>query len=145
MPTDALTLVTKVIERAVEKSGQFAPLSSVGADQAQQIDLLVDTLASHLLQFFGIGSAPDGGGSGLSRSEMERICTDQVTRNTTLARALGACDCWGELTACEVCRGRGAPGWRTPAKASFDAFVRPVLRKLRQRRLRVYGAARPSF
>ena len=145
MPIDALTLVTKVIERAAEKSGQLVPLSSAGGDEAQQVDLLVDTLASHLLELCGIGNSANGGPSAPSTSDLERICADQIARNTALARALGACDCWGELPACQVCRGRGAPGWRTPEAASFGVFVRPVLRKLRSRRLQTHGAPRPAF
>lgn len=140
MPTDVLTLVSKVVNRAVEKSGYVMPSAPTGMDDGHGAELLVDTLASHLLAFLGIGSSGNGAPGHPSTNDLERICAEQMARNSILARALGACDCWGELAACAVCRGRGGPGWRPPDRASFDALVRPVLRKMKQHRLRVGGA-----
>jgi hypothetical protein len=141
MATDVLALVSKVIDRAVEKSGHALPSSPPGAAPGPGTDALVDLLASHLLSVLGVGGAAGGSGRP-SSSELEQLCADQMARNSALARALGACDCWGELGACPVCQGRGASGWRPPDRAAFDALVRPVLRKMKQHRLRVRGASR---
>jgi hypothetical protein len=135
MPTDVLALISKVIDRAVEKSGHVLPSSLPTAEPGQGTDVLVDTLASHLLGFLGLGGA-----AGPAARELEQLCAEQMARNSGLARAVGACECWGELATCPACHGRGASGWRPPDRASFDVFVRPVLRKMKQRRLRV-GAA----
>jgi hypothetical protein len=52
-------------------------------------------------------------------------------RNTTLADALGACPrCWGEDQLCELCRGRGRPGGRSPDAVLFAEFVEPARRRL---------------
>jgi hypothetical protein len=139
MATDVLALVSKVIDRAVEKSGHVLPSSLPTGEQPQGADALIDMLASHLLTFLGVGGSAGAGRP--STSELEQLCTTQMARNSILARALGACDCWGELPSCESCHGRGTSGWRPPERASFDVLVRPVLRKMRQHRFRVRPAS----
>jgi len=47
-----------------------------------------------------------------------------------LAAALGACAaCWGGEDACPACRGRGAPGWRTPDAELYDELVAPAVKR----------------
>jgi hypothetical protein len=137
MSTDVLSLVSKVIDRAVEKSG-YAATSVPGGSDAYAGELLIDTLASQLLRVLGIAapalSAHQDG------TDVARISAEQTNRNRALARALGACDCWGEVATCERCAGRGSPGWRRPDRVSFDMLVRPVLRKLNRDRMRRRGA-----
>ncbi len=53
-------------------------------------------------------------------------------RNTELAKALGACSCWGEDPDCEDCRGVGQAGSREPEGPGFDQYVRPALRRVRK-------------
>jgi hypothetical protein len=137
MATDILALVSKVIDRTVEKSGH-ALAASLPATEPQGADALVDILASHLLTFLGLGGS--GGGTAAS-GQLEQLCAEQMGRNSALARALGACDCWGEFATCQVCHGRGASGWRPPDRASFDVLVRPVLRRMKQHRFRVRAAS----
>lgn len=145
MPIDALTLVSKVIDRAMQKSGHLVSSSSGGVDDGERADLLAEALASYLLQFLGVGPSATGLQGHPPTSDLERICAEQSVRNSAVARALGACDCWGELPTCEVCRGRGVPGWRPPERVSFDLLVRPVLRKMKQQRLRTRGAVETRF
>jgi hypothetical protein len=53
-------------------------------------------------------------------------------RNDSLAEALGACHlCWGEDPACEVCAGRGGPGFVLPRRAQFSRLVVPAARRLK--------------
>ena len=40
----------------------------------------------------------------------------------------GACKCWGAHAACDVCKGKGAPGFFEPVPASFEAIVALLLR-----------------
>jgi hypothetical protein len=58
-------------------------------------------------------------------------------RNSRVARALGACDCFGEDVGCVECGGRGAPGWRLPDRGQFEAIVRPALQKVSRMRASV--------
>ena len=132
MPLDALTLVSRVVERAAQKCGAMAP-AALALEEGQREDMLVDTLAGQLVGYLGMGG--DGGDSrpgstAAAEGDLERICADQLARNRRLARALGACDCWGELPGCDLCGGYGTPGWRRPHRASFDALVRPVIRRM---------------
>ena len=53
-------------------------------------------------------------------------------RNSALAAALGACDCWGLNLDCEICCGEGKSGWAVPDKELFSLFVAPVLNTVRQ-------------
>jgi hypothetical protein len=101
--------------------------------------MLVETLASQLVGFLGFGGANKERPGSPDTSELERICADQIARNGKLARALGACDCWGELPSCDRCGGRGAPGWRRPHLPSFNLLVRPVIQKMKQHRPGEYG------
>lgn len=51
-----------------------------------------------------------------------------IERNTVLAAALGACDCWGERTDCDVCGGAGVAGWIDPDQPAFEMYIAPALR-----------------
>jgi hypothetical protein len=53
-----------------------------------------------------------------------------IQRNSLLAAALGACECWGDVDGCEICRGEGTPGWCRPDRRLFARFVRPAVRAL---------------
>jgi hypothetical protein len=59
-----------------------------------------------------------------------------IERNSDLAAALGACDCWGFSVDCSVCDGAGAPGWALPDRRLFSTYVHPALRAMTQ-----YGAS----
>jgi hypothetical protein len=50
-----------------------------------------------------------------------------MDRNSSLAGALGACDCWGDVPDCPICGGAGRPGWATPHRELFAAYVDPAL------------------
>lgn len=63
-------------------------------------------------------------------------------RVTTLAAALGACDCWGEELHCPFCEGYGVPGWVTPDRRLFAEFVYPAVRAFSIHRARTNGATR---
>jgi hypothetical protein len=61
-------------------------------------------------------------------------------RSDLLAAALGACClCWGEDTACRICRGRGRPGFAMPDEDLFEKFVLPAGKLLRARKAEITG------
>lgn len=51
--------------------------------------------------------------------------------NDILAAALGACHmCWGAVSDCRNCGGRGDPGSRLPDKELYSFFVMPAIRAM---------------
>jgi len=57
-------------------------------------------------------------------------------RDTLLAAAVGACDCWGEDLNCPICSGEGAPGWAQPNAHLYAEYVAPAVLR--------YGARAPE-
>jgi hypothetical protein len=53
-----------------------------------------------------------------------------VDRNTMLAAAVGACDCWGFEPGCAICDGAGCAGWAQPDSELFTEFVEPAARRM---------------
>lgn len=53
-----------------------------------------------------------------------------VERNSILATAVGACDCWGFEPSCPVCEGAGAAGWMTPDADLYSRIVEPAVRRM---------------
>jgi hypothetical protein len=51
-----------------------------------------------------------------------------VERDSALAAALGACDCWGQDSDCPTCGGAGGPGWAQPDALLFARHVQPAVR-----------------
>jgi hypothetical protein len=133
MPLDALTLVSRIIDRAAQKAGQSMGPAAMVLDEDQRLELMVDALAGQLLGFLGASNAPQAASHPDAPSELERLCAEQIERNAVLAGALGACACWGEVPTCPECAGRGTVAWRRPDRAAFDRFVRPVVQRLHQR------------
>jgi hypothetical protein len=132
MALDALSLVSRIVDRAAQKAGQTMGPSVMALDEDQRLELMVDALAGQLLGFIGVGGDPQPP-QAAAPSDLERLCAEQLARNQELARALGACACWGEVAACPECAGRGTVAWRRPDRAAFDRFVRPVVHRLQQR------------
>ena len=64
-----------------------------------------------------------------------------VERNSELAAAVGACDCWGDDPGCRFCEGLGSAGWMPPDRQLFAIYVSPAVRSLRAARERL----RPTF
>jgi hypothetical protein len=82
-----------------------APASTVGADGPAPIDVAVIDDYEQLLE-----------------------------RNSALAAAVGACDCFGQHADCPMCDGEGSPGWVRPDSELFATFVYPAVRLVSRRR-----------
>lgn len=69
-----------------------------------------------------------------ARQKLRRLQREHeilLDRNEELAAALGACPaCWGENRACQICRGRGKPGYLPPEEEAFSEYVMPALDRL---------------
>jgi len=137
MSLDISGLVSKVIERALEKFAQSQagaapePLKDVSPES-----MLVDALAGQLLGFVARGGPQFGS------HDLAGLLAQLQQKNQRVSRALGACECWGEMVACPQCAGRGVPGWQLPERQSFEAVVRPALNRVSSYRLAAHNGRR---
>jgi hypothetical protein len=63
---------------------------------------------------------------------IQRTIQAHARRNTFLAGALGACECWGEDPDCTSCRGQGKAGFFEPDPTAFKAIVAPLIASRRR-------------
>jgi len=62
-------------------------------------------------------------------TELEEELQEEITLNTKLAKALGACgDCFGENLECLTCKGKGKPGYFVPNFSLFRRYVLPAIK-----------------
>ena len=92
-------------------------------------DLIAAAVGNRLAQFLSPESPVPVNGEGLTDLSTRH---DQLqARNSALAAALGACDCWGEDPGCGICHGVGRSGSVLPDPRLFAIYVRPAIRTLR--------------
>jgi hypothetical protein len=120
---DAIMLVERVLQHAQEQLTDGSP----GGDGSPD-EVVVAALGNRLAQMFsddgsGVGEWPGTGTNADDLSHYEEL----VDRNSVLAAALGACDCWGHHQSCPFCDGIGGPGWTVPDERLFASYVRPAL------------------
>jgi len=66
-------------------------------------------------------------------SRLREVNNGLLAHSELLAGAIGACpECWGEDPQCTFCDGDGGPGAFLPEDESFEEFVKPVLRMVRE-------------
>jgi hypothetical protein len=140
MTIDGLSLIGKVVERAIGKSIEHSNLAGINLSEPAREEVLVEMLASQLLALFGVRTP-----GGTARSNEESLFDYLTVRNALVSRALGACECWGERPDCPQCEGLGLPGWTMPGKAEFDQVVRPALRTIMEHRERVLQPVEATF
>jgi hypothetical protein len=118
---DALSQLGPVLD-ASERSDV-----SVGDQASSRLVLLLSQLAQ--AADAGSESGPKIPGSQSDHDDrVDRITYNElVHRNSMVAAALGACDCWGERANCPLCNGVGSPGWLPPDENLFEIYVRPVV------------------
>lgn len=119
-------------------------LSHLNRDDSRPVDpgkpsdesTLIELLGARLAAMFqpDPSQPPDRGADGDSDlSPVERAHYQELLeRNATLAFALGACDCWGEHSDCNICWGDGKPGWALPDPYFFSQLVRPALQAIKE-------------
>ena len=127
---ELMTFATRVLERALQKSGYMpAPPDDPNGVKGPG-DMFVDNLADKLI---GVVMRADAAALPQLQSAFSSPALEQLrVRNALLANALGACECFGEDQACVRCGGRGAPGWHLPDRPHFEAIVRPALQRVSQ-------------
>jgi hypothetical protein len=141
MTPDLAQLISKIVDRAGEKYREqhghdlLLPPGIAAAGNGEA--LLVDSLATQLLALFGLnGNADDATSHAMEgHADPSADVPNMPERNRLLARALGACECWGEQPECKMCYGQGGPGWALPHKPLFDRLVRPALQTINTHKL----------
>lgn len=131
--SELMTFATRVLERALQKAGYMPESPTEPGEMPNPGDMFIDAMATKLIALVNRADAtviPH-----LQSAIMSPTLDRLSVRNQRVARALGACTCFGEDVACEECGGRGAPGWRLPDRQLFEAVVRPALHKVSQYRL----------
>jgi len=125
--SDPLALAGRVFEQVV---GRLAPDEVLdGAGETPADELLATALGNRLAQMISGGDDPlqadgsdtDGDGGWMVHYQ------ELLDRDSALAAALGACDCWGEDRGCPTCDGAGAPGWALPDQRLYAAYVQPAV------------------
>jgi hypothetical protein len=118
---DPAGLIDRVLGRA---AGQLAH-DGVVADGGDEppVDVIASALGDRLARMIaGDDDRARAGDSGWLAHYQELL-----DRNSALAAALGACDCWGQDRGCPVCGGAGTPGWASPDERLFAAYVPPAV------------------
>lgn len=135
MAADPSQFIQHVIEEALARSASTAGTANL-QEAAGNDDLLARILGERLAELF---DAERHENNEIPLEEQGELVDPALLaqyevlldRNALLARALGACECWGEDEHCRICRGEGIPGWCLPDSRLFSIFVRPAIRALR--------------
>ncbi|WP_182881733.1 hypothetical protein [Microbispora sp. H10949] len=90
-----------------------------------------------------LATAPPGDGPAVLKAHESAAYQALVDRNTLLAAALGACECWGEDAGCPGCGGEGSAGWVPPDPELYAEYVVPVTRRISSAGPAVTGTAEP--
>jgi hypothetical protein len=120
--------------RTLDALSQLGPV----LDAPEKSDVAGDQTPSRLVlllsQLAQVTDAGDETGPKIPGSQSDQVdpvsgvtYNELVHRNSMVAAALGACDCWGERANCSLCNGVGSPGWLPPDENLFDIYVRPVV------------------
>jgi hypothetical protein len=123
---DAIMLFDRVLQQAQEqlnRDGGFAGAGGTSPDE-EVVTALGNRLARMIVNqdAAAVGDSTDA----FPADELSHY-EELIDRNSVLAAALGACDCWGQHVDCPFCEGVGGPGWALPDERLFASYVRPAL------------------
>jgi hypothetical protein len=124
---DAMVLVERVLQQTQEQLTRNGALTA--NDQVSPDQVVVTALGNRLARIIlntDSSAAEDWSTVGFLADELSHY-EELIDRNSVLAAALGACDCWGQHVSCRFCNGVGGPGWTLPDERLFASYVRPAL------------------
>jgi hypothetical protein len=118
---DPASLFPRVVQQLLQEVlGGGSSIDPPGDGTAPPEDQVARAITTWLTQMFR--NAPEEEPS-LSVLDWDEL----LDRNSALAAAVGACDCWGEDPHCAFCDGEGVPGWAPPDEEFFGTYVSPAL------------------
>jgi hypothetical protein len=140
---DPVVLAERILQQVLNQLAQECAVGT-NADEPPE-DVLAIALGDRLAQMIipQNGSiSQEWSGSAISRNgpdahegsephtQHEELirCEELLDRQTVLAAALGACDCWGQQPECPICHGAGGSGWALPDRQLFASYVQPAVR-----------------
>jgi hypothetical protein len=135
MISDPAEFLQRVLRETLNQSVDAGTVPGVAEDDAE-------TLLAHLLsgRLAGLieGTSAESVADPIDGSEAAWIAHYDALlhRNRVMARALGACECWGEDPYCPICAGDGLPGWRVPDERHYSRHIRPAVLRLQHERRR---------
>ncbi len=137
-----LALVEATIEQALNQLAREGALSGDGDRPPEE--LIATALGNRLAGLIASDRSPSGDGRGSSDPQQHQrsVYEHLINRNSVLAAAVGACDCWGEQVECPFCAGAGTPGWIVPDRELFANYVYPAIRAAARGRATQIGATR---
>jgi hypothetical protein len=127
MAPDAIALIDRVLKQAQERLTRDGAIPA--GDSTSPDNVVVTALGNQLAGMIGSqDSSPveDWPKADFLADELSHY-EELLDRNSMLAAALGACDCWGQDVTCPFCEGVGGPGWALPDERLFGTYVRPAL------------------
>jgi hypothetical protein len=128
---DPLALANRILEQALD---QLAREGALAADPSRRPEELIATaVGSRVVATESPPVVPDGPPPLHGQGDRLVRYEDLLDRNSALAAALGACDCWGEQLGCRYCGGAGQPGWVPPDRQLFVSYVYPAMRAAKRR------------
>jgi hypothetical protein len=119
---DPGALAERVLQQVLQQLAQVAAGSSDG--EASPEELIGNVVGNWIAQM--TGTAPESVDHQPDLAAYEAL----VDRNSALAAAVGACDCWGEDAECPLCEGYGSPAWVRPDPQLFAEYAYPAVRSL---------------
>jgi hypothetical protein len=129
---DPLALVERILQQALDQLTRQDGLAA-GEGQPPQ-ELVATALGNRLAQLISSGNpSTDALPSKWQHADEVIAYENLVDRNSVLAAAVGACDCWGEQIDCRLCGGYGVPGWVLPDKELFARYVYPAVSAVSER------------
>jgi hypothetical protein len=127
MMPDAIALVEHVLQQAQEQLTRDGALAVGGDGPSREVVVpAVDDRPARMIVNEDSSAVVDWTTPGHPAENFGHY-KELVDRNSVLAAALGACDCWGHHIDCPVCDGIGGPGWALPDEQLFRSYVRPAL------------------
>jgi hypothetical protein len=126
---DPFSLIDRVLQQILDQLARGGAIAGYGNKPPEE--LLGIALGNWLTGTLRAGQPPTVIEASPDGDQPEQSTHDElVERNSVLAAALGACDCWGEQADCSFCEGDGSAGWVRPDKQLFAKYVYPAVRTL---------------
>ena len=126
MAPDAIALIERVLEQAQKQLTRDGAAAGGGTSPDEVVATALGNRLARMILNEDSSAVEDWPTVSFAADELSHY-EELVDRNSVLAAALGACDCWGQHVSCPFCDGVGGPGWALPDERLFASYVGPAL------------------